>query len=305
MSKTIERSLLAAILTMLAVSPAAAQVATITAGDDGWVTQGGGLTHVDLSQYDIGSIFPGGSISGDAVVNLKGKPLNTNQLGSIDTIVRHFGTTTFNAVGDQRQITVGIQALSMQSDNDFLTITGYGTYALDVHLSTLNSTTGTMTVRLANTDGGTFDASFPVYPKLTFTNTSNPSDVVSVDCGATPGICQAVTISTTNAGWVRSGGSGNFSPSTAGVTLIGSGIGIDADGDGVNDRSTIGNSNFYPGFAASAPTFPPAPGNHGQLTSAHSTLPPRDCLTKTATAQTNKALAKVYCLQTANVNNTL
>jgi hypothetical protein len=122
-----------------------------------------------------------------------------------------------------------------------------------------------------------------------------------------------VTIATTNAGWVRSGGPGGFNPSTAGVTPIASGIAIDADGDGVADRSTIGNSNFYAGFAASAPSFPPSPGNHGQLTSAHATTPPRDCLsTTTTTTSANRATAKslaiakpYYCLQRVNDTRTL
>jgi hypothetical protein len=293
-------ALAALVSAVVPATPAMAQVATIAAGDDGWVTQGGGLTHVDLAQYNIGSIFPGGSIVGDAVVNLKGKPLDSAHLGSIDTIVRHYGTTNFNAVGDTRAITVGVKALSMQSDNDTVTISGHGTYSLEVHLSTFTSASGTMTAHLSNLDGGTFDASFPVYPRLVFTNVSNPNDVVAVDCGATPGVCEPVTISTTNAGWTRTGGPGAFSPSAKGVTPIASGIAVDADGDGIADTTTIGNgsSNFYAGYAASAPSFPTAPGNHGQLTSAHATRPPQDCLpSPPRAAAKSMAIAKPYCLQ--------
>jgi hypothetical protein len=265
---------------LMAAMPVAAQTHTIVAGDDGWVTQGGGLTYLKLTGWDLSSVFPGGSVvSGTEVVNLKGKPIKPASLGSVDTIVRHTGTHTFTFFGEVRTIPVQIIGLSMVSDNDSVGISGYGTYNLEVYLSTAKAGTGTMSVKQVNGDGGTFSSGFAVYPVVVFVNTSNPSDRVRLDCGAVTG-CGAVRLNSTGTGWVHTGGPGNFNPATAGVPALPSGIAFDANGDGVNDTTTIGRSNtFIPGFAA-APGFPVAAGihEHADYSSRHITKPPQDCL---------------------------
>lgn len=265
---------------LLAAMPVAAQTHTVAAGDDGWVTQGGGLTNLNLAGWNLSSVFPGGSVvSGTALVNLKGKPIKPS-LGSIDTIVRHTGSHTFTFFGEVRTIPVQIVGLSMVSDNDSVGISGYGTYNLEVYLSTAAAGTGSMSVKQVNGDGGTFSSSFAVYPVVVFVNTANPADRVRLDCGAVTGACGAVRLNSTGTGWVHTGGPGNFNPTTAGVTPLGAGIAFDANGDGVNDTTTIGRTNtFIPGFAA-ASGFPVAAGvhEHADYSARHITKPPQDCL---------------------------
>ncbi len=270
----------AAILALLALAavPAAAQSVTVPQGDDGWVSQGGGLTNFDLSGYPIGSAFPGGSISGSSTVNLKGSPINSSQLGSIDTIVSRTDDVTLSGTGASGDTNLTVRAVSLVSDSSNVTISGHGTYSVAVTLSSSGTSTGTMHMTLSNSDGGTFTSTFTIVPKLTFTNVSNPSDVVSIDCGVTTG-CPSLSLSSTGTGWTRTGGSGGFSPSAKGVTPINSGI-------AVGGYTTVGNSNFYPGFAASASTgFPPAPGTHTAPNHSHVTLPPTDCKSGTLSAQ--------------------
>jgi hypothetical protein len=257
------------LLGALAVAPAAAQSVTVPQGDDGWVTQGGGLSNVNLSSYPISSFFPGGSIVCNSTINLKGTPLNSSQLGSIDTLVTRTIDVTLSGPGASGTANLTVHAASLASDNSNVTISGHGTYSLAITLSANGTSTGTMTMTLSNSDGGTFTSSFNVVPKLVFTNVSNPSDVVTIDCGVTSG-CPSTTLTSSGTGWVRTGGSGNFSPSGKGVTPIHSGI-------VVNGYTTIGNSNFYGGFAASAPSFPPAGGTHVGNCATHQIRPPVDC----------------------------
>lgn len=273
---------------LLVAAPVAAQTHTVQAGDDGWVTQGGGLTVLDLTGWDLSSVFPGGSVvPGTEVVNLKGKPIKPS-LGSIDTIIRHTGSHTFTSFGQVKPIPVQVVGLSMVSDNDTVSISGYGTYSLEVYNSTAAAGTGSMSVKQVNGDGGVFSSSFQVHPVVVFVNTSNPSIRVRLDCGAALGACGTVGLIATGIGWVHTGGPGNFNPAAEGVTPLASGIAFDADGDGVNDTVTIGRSNtFIPGFAAQPP-FNPAAGthNHADYSSRHVTKPPQDCKKATANDDT-------------------
>lgn len=281
----------AAILALLALAavPAAAQSVTVPQGDDGWVSQGGGLTSFDLSGYPISSAFPGGSISGSSTINLKGSPINSSQLGSIDTIVTRTNDVTLSGAGASGDTNLTVHAVSLVSDSSNVTITGHGTYSVAVSLSSSGTSTGTMHMTLSNSDGGTFTSSFTIVPKLTFTNVSNPSDVVTIDCGVTTG-CPALNLSSTGTGWCRTGGSGSFSPSSKGVTPIHSGI-------AVGGYTTVGNSNFYPGWAASSSTgFPPAPGTHSAPNHSHTTLPPTDCKSGTLSASRTKAKTSTRAL---------
>ncbi|MES1243614.1 MAG: hypothetical protein ABUT39_18550 [Acidobacteriota bacterium] len=281
-------SLFAALL--LAAVPVAAQTHTVLAGDDGWVTQGGGLTTLNLTGWNVSSVFPGGSVvSGTQIVNLKGKPIKPASLGSIDTIVRHTGSHTFTFFGEVRTIPLQIVGLSMVSDSDSVQISGYGTYNVEVYLSTAVAGTGSMSVKQVNGDGGTFSSSFNVIPVVVFQNVSVPADRVRLDCGTVPtGTCGAIVLNSTGTGWVHTGGPGNFNPTTAGVTPLAAGISFDANGDGVNDTTTIGRSNtFIPGFAATPP-FNPAGGvhEHADYSARHITKPPQDCL-RTGTGSTS------------------
>ncbi len=280
------------VVAVLLAVPAMAQSHTVTAGDDGWVTPGGGLTTINLSGWNLSSVFPGGSVTGDPVVNLKGKPIKST-LGSIDTIVRHTGSHVFTAFNQTKTIPVQIVGLRLISDSDSVTISGWGTYGLEVYLSTAAAGTGTMAVTQVNGDGGTFSSSFSVIPVVIFVNVSNPTDRVRLDCGAVPtGSCGAINLISSGTGWVHTGGPGNFNPTTAGVTPLGAGISFDANGDGTNDTVTIGRSNtFIPGFAA-APPFPVAAGvhDHADYSAKHITKPPQDCLRSQSTGASQSAV---------------
>ena len=276
---------------VLAAVPVAAQTHTVVAGDDGWVTQGGGLTTLNLTGWNVSSVFPGGYVvGGTQLVNLKGKPIKP-ALGSIDTIVRHTGSHTFTFFGEVRTIPVQIVGLSMVSDSDSVQIWGYGTYNVEVYLSTAAAGTGSMSVKQVNGDGGTFSSSFSVIPVVVFQNVSVPADRVRLDCGTVPsGTCGVITLNSTGTGWVHTGGPGGFSPVTAGVTPLGAGIAFDANGDGVNDSTTIGRTNtFIPGFAATPP-FNPAAGvhEHADYSARHITKPPQDCLPNRTDTDTTK-----------------
>lgn len=287
-------SLLLMAVALLVAVPVVAQNHTIVAGDDGWVTPGGGLTYLNLTGWNLSSVFPGGTVaSGTAVVNLKGKPIKPGSLGSVDTIVRHTGTHTFSYFGQVRTIPVQIIGLSMVSDNDVVVINGYGTFSLEVYNSTAAAGTGSMNVTQVNGDGGTFNSSFAVYPVVVFVNTSTGAKT-RLDCGAVAG-CGAVRLNSTGTGWVHTGGPGNFNPQAAGVTPLPAGVAFDANGDGTNDTTTIGRTNtFIPGFAASS-GFPVASGihDHADYSSRHVTKPPQDCLPANPDYDTNTGTSKV------------
>ncbi len=275
------------VVAVLLAVPAMAQTHTVQSGDDGWTTPGGGLTYIKLTGWNLSSVFPGGSVvAGTELVNLKGKAIKPGSLGSVDTIVRHTGPQTFTSFGEIRTFPVQVVGLSMVSDNDTVSISGYGTYNLEVYLSKAVASTGSMSVKQVNGDGGTFSSSFNVYPVAVFVNTVTGAKV-RLDCGAVSGACGAVVLNSTGSGWVHTGGPGNFNPATSGVPNLPAGVSFDANGDGVNDTTTIGRSNtFIPGFAAAA-GFPVAFGNHdhADYSSRHIAKPPQDCLPATDTAR--------------------
>jgi hypothetical protein len=277
---------------VLAAMPAVAQTHTVAAGDDGWTTPGGGLTYIKLTGWNLSSVFPGGSVvPGTELVNLKGKAIKPGSMGSVDTIVRHSGPQTFTFFGEIRTFSVQVMGLSLVSDNDTVGISGYGTYNVEVYLSKAVASTGSMSVKQVNGDGGTFSSSFSVFPVVVFVDTTNPANRVRLDCGAVSGACGAIVLNSTGSGWVHTGGPGNFNPATAGVPNLPAGVAFDANGDGVNDTTTIGRSNtFIPGFAATS-GFPVAFGNHdhADYSSRHIAKPPQDCLQVAQPADTTGA----------------
>lgn len=273
-------ALLTAFVGALATAPAAAQPVSIPAGDDGWVTQGGGATMVDLSQYPIADVFP--DCGSGPQVNLAGSPLDQGSLGSIDTIVSRPNAATINALGTPVPVSVTIVALSMVSESNFM-IGSCGPFSLHVWNSGLGSAPGTMNVTLDTQDGGTFDSTFNVTPKLVFTDTGSGA-VTTIDCGALPsGSCAGgFSLSTSGAEWVRaSGASGGFSAQAAGLTVIKAGLGVDGSGSGQTTYTTLGNrkSNFYPGVTHTSPyVIKPAQHSHQVgVTFFHQNLTAQDC----------------------------
>lgn len=275
-----QKCLILAALLLMAVPLAAQDV--VSAGDDGWTTPGGGQTQVDLSSYPVQQ-FLGAAPSANKI-SLKGKPIDSANLGSVDTIVARPSSITIS--GGTGSGSLQIKALNLEGESDVV-LTDGRRYKLRVCLSSFASGTGTITLTRANSDGGTFDSTLPVLPKLIFTPAAGGSPVV-IDCGT--GACAESDMSSDNTGWVNTGGSGNFDPTAKGVTPIRAGIWVDGDCDGVkDDYQTIGKGSgkkFYGGFAANAPSFPAVGvGERHEDLSWHQPLPPLDCAKSATPAQ--------------------
>lgn len=243
------RRLLALAVLLLAVAgPAMAQV-VIRAGDDGFSTTGGGTTTLDLALYPVQEIF-GAPVNGDSVVSLVGESLGPGQdLAGIDVIIRRPQDITIGTTGTGSG-PLGIAALRLVSESPVSI--GKDSYILRVFLSELRSDVrlGTVTFHLANGDGGTFDSTFYVRPRLVFTSTSTGANVV-IDCGAVS--CnggQDIVIRATNAPFVRSGGPRNFQPSNKQIKVLKAGLLVDGDGNGTTEVTTAGSSNLFVGVSA-------------------------------------------------------
>jgi hypothetical protein len=270
---------------LLAALPIAAQD-VVSGGDDGWTTPGGGQTQVNLGSFPVRRFLGADPVSNS--VSLKGKPLDQANLGSIDTLISRPSSITLTngtGSGDMR-----IEALSLESESDVVLTDGRH-FKLRVCLSRFDSSTGTATLTRSNSDGGTFSSSLPVLPKLIFTPTAGGSAVV-IDCGT--GVCSEMKMSSSNNGWVNTGGSGNFDPVKAGETPIRSGIAVDGDCDGVKDNyTTVGKGTgqtFHAGFSAQAPSFPPVSvGERHEDLSWHQPLPALDCKTTSTTTASKVA----------------
>jgi hypothetical protein len=304
-----QKYLIIAALLLMAMPLAAQDV--VSGGDDGWTTPGGGQTQVDLSSYPVGQAL--GSNPTSNSISLKGKPLDSANLGSIDTIVARPSSITIS--GGTGTGNLQIKALSLESVGDIVLADGRH-FTLRVCLSNSASSTGSITLARTNSDGGTFNSTLPVLPKLIFTPVGGGSAVV-IDCGT--GACAESDMSSSNTGWVNTGGSGGFNPAAKGVTPIRAGIWVDGDCDGVkDDYQTIGKGTgkkLYGGFTASAPSFPVVGvGEQHEDLSWHQPLPPLDCVAGSTTTDTttssatakivaNPAPAPVLCPVVANPVN--
>jgi len=268
------------IAALFALAALPAHAAVFPASNDGWSTPGGGETHADLSHFNAAAILGSAPLSN--TVNLKGKPLDSANLGTIDTLLERGAVdTSVSSTG-----TLKIVALSLESDGN-VTLADGRVYHLTVTLSSTPASPGSITLATANGDGGTFDASFDILPKLTFTNVNPPYDVVNIDCGS--GGCSPFTLASSGTGWVQTGGPGGFNPDSHGVTPIRSGV-------TVQGYTTIGrpaSGAIYPGFTASASTgFPPSPVNEQDLTNRHNARPVQDCLSNSTRTGFSTATGK-------------
>jgi hypothetical protein len=258
-------------LTILALALAAVPLAaeTLPATNDGWTTPGGGQTIVDLSGFPVASIL--GSAPVSSTVSMKGKPLDSANLGSIDTLLERGAVTLTSNVGTG---TLQVVALSLTSESNVALADGR-VYHLDLVRSPTLGAVGSITITRTNSDGGTFDSGFDVLPKLTFTNVNPPYDVVNIDCAG--GGCTPFHMSSSNSGWVNPS-TGGFDPNASGVTPIRSGIAV--QGYTTIGRPTSGAT--YPGFTPSRTShFPTCGINEQQLLNSHIGSPAQDCLSST------------------------
>jgi hypothetical protein len=227
----------------------------IPSGDDLWQTPpptGFIKSHVDFSGAPLpADFFEPGSEPFDGLLILRGDPLVTQggSLGTGDTIVRRLADTQPLDVGGQDTVPIEIVALSLTSCQPIQVVTSGSPVEWDVavHLSSAApQTQGTMTVVRTHQDGGYFDSTLPVVPKLVFTRSDGSGSPVVLD---SPTL--SIAFDSLGAAWTQIGGVGGFDPLAEGITPVIGGVAFDGDGDGVFEGTTIGNSLFQVAVGAS------------------------------------------------------
>jgi hypothetical protein len=296
-SRLITAALAVPALLLLAVLPAAAQ--TFAAGNDALNTQAAGNTQVDLSQFPAVLTALGSTINGGDVINLQGVSLSSSMGPSVDTIVARGAISSGSG-------SLTIAALNMASVSPLQLADGRQ-YNLQVCLSDTAQTAGSIALTQANNDGGTFNSSIPILPKLVFTNVSNSSDVLTIDC-ASGGCGTGLTVTSTGTGYAQTGGTNSFNPSAEGINSLPTGSQTVANCGGTHTITINAPGGFYPGWSLtptgearriSAPAFratgmfdasrsqPQATtgytftntGTFDQHAARHKTQPPLDCYT--------------------------
>jgi hypothetical protein len=225
-----------------------------TAGDDGWQTSGP-IKPLVRTTADVSlpaDFFFTGSDPFVGTIEFKGNGLNTNPAGvlrSIDTIVRRLADTPPMNPGDTAVVPIELVALNLVSCSP-ITVTSGGTnpesWDVSAHLSVVNpQPVGSMTITRKHFDGGTFSATVLVQPRLVFSRIDAPGLMVGLD-PAPPINLQSVDVA-----YAETGGPGGFNPAALGIDPIPPGVQVDGDGDGSFERTTQGNSNFFPGIGRS------------------------------------------------------
>jgi hypothetical protein len=235
-----------ATLTIASAPSAAAKKGTLVLkkGDDGWVTVGGGKTTLDLADYPIASAL-GGKLQGSSKVSLEGRPLEPSELGSIDTLLTR--PDDIRLQGGKGRGRLSLVALSVAAKRPV--VVGGHTYKLAVVLSesSKESPAGTIVIRQTGPNGGTFDADFPVVPRLVFTEEAT-GQTVTIDCGSVPcgGKGREIVMTSRGVPWTLAGGPAHFDPAAHKIIVIPSGVRV--GGKGVPAYTTVGTSNFVAGF---------------------------------------------------------
>lgn len=246
-------------LVMLALAiPAMSQPITVAPGNDLWKTPANS-SQIDLSVFPIQNFFGAGAVVNPQIVLLSGTPLN-GALGTGDTLLERYPpSVTFNAFPETHTFSVEIKGLRLKGQTS---IDGVN-YELVVALSEVASGAGTITATRLTPDGGRFSSSFPVLPKLVFTEIGNPANRVVIDCGLTTGCPGPLTLRASNVCWEVAFGPNNFDPATKGITPIPAGIGVDGTYNGVNEYTTVGRKRagfagleFHVGYQPSPPWDP-------------------------------------------------
>jgi hypothetical protein len=233
----------ALVVLLLAAAPVAAQ--TFAAGTDALNTQASGSSQIDLSYFPAALTALGSTIVGGDVINLQGAALNSSAFGpSVDTLVVR-GAIASGAGS------LTIAALNMASSSNIVLANGQQ-FSLQVCLSDSAQTAGTIALTQTSGDGGTFNSSIPVLPKLVFTNVSNPSDVLTIDCAS--GGCDSGTLTVTSSatGYAQTGGPNNFSPSGEGINSLPTGNQTVNNCNGTHTVDILAPGGFYPGWTLSS-----------------------------------------------------
>ena len=255
-----------------------AEALTARDGMDLFTTPGGGQTKVDLSLFPLAQAFGQGATASPSLVSLKGKPIAG--LGQTDTVVHRINDVGLS-IGSSGTTAIELVGLRLISQSTVaVTVSGQTNHwNLEVGLSNLAASNGTMTIQQNTSQGGTFDTNFNVVPRLRFSR-SGAADVI-IDCGASGTLCGTMTLSSSNSAWVSSDGA--FDPGTAGVPNFANNTAFDGDGDGTADDHFVGGTNFYAGF--DPVTYNPVPLAHDHPPVAeHQQGPNIQCKRAVATA---------------------
>ncbi len=242
MVERLSRLLLSALALAFLALPVAAQPITVAPGNDGWTTPAAS-SQIDLSVFPLAAVFGAPGTASPALVSLGGQPL-TGALGTIDTLLERYPpSVTFATFPETHTFSVEIKGLRLKGQT---TVNGV-LYNLVVALSEIPSGAGTITATRLTPDGGKFNSSFPVLPKLVFTEAANPANRVVLDCGLVPGCPGPLTLGAANVCWEVAFGPNGFNPATKGITPIAAGIPVDGTFNGVNEYTTVGRKRA--GFA--------------------------------------------------------
>jgi hypothetical protein len=303
---------LAGLILALAAAPVLAQPITVAPGNDGWVSPVNG-SQVDLAVFPLSLVFGPSPTVSPTLVALSGTPLDPPNLGSIDTLMERYPpSVVFATFPETHTFSVEIKALRLKGQ----TVVNGRTYDLVISLSESPSGAGTITATRLTADGGRFNSSFPVQPKLTFTEVGNPGNRAVIDCGAVTGCPTPLTLGASNVCWEVAHGPNNFDPATKGITPIRAGILVDGTYDGVKEYTTVGRARagfagleFHTGYDPTPPWNPCGNVSHDHAVYSlhHVSAPPTDCSktrTGTSEAVSKAVVASKLCIDQQPVDPT-
>lgn len=217
----------------------------VEVGVDLWTTVPG-VTYQDFTGTPIpADFFDPGSDPFTGTVSFQGVPINLfSPLGLTDTIVERLARAEMPACGSDwpYDVPITVRALSLQSVSP-LTISYFSgafteSWNLDVRLSQMPQPVGSMTIRQQSMDGGSYESSLPVLPRLIFTRVGdNAQRVLDTGMAGMPAI-----EFTGDSGWV-------YSPNPVfQVNSVPPGMTFDYTGAGDLTTLVVGTSNFTPGI---------------------------------------------------------
>jgi hypothetical protein len=130
---------------------------------------------------------------------------------------------------------------------------------------------GTITILHNHPDGGIFNSLLPVIPRLVFQRSDGSGSPMVIDP------LPPLQFQSQGAPWSIPGGPGGFNPLTAGITPLPPGIGVDGDGNGSFEVTTIGESNnFRPGVGTSRCRFECGYNQESAMLASHGVVVPGD-----------------------------
>lgn len=226
---------------------------TMAPSDDLWTTPPGSTTSYSFLDTPLPADFFGtGSDPFDGTVMLQGSPIDPQNFGPADTIVRRMEDICPTEIGKSVMVEVQIVSLNLVSTEPITVTFDDGRapeeWDLQVCLSSQPQPMGSITITLDEEDCGTFDSNIPVVPKFTFIRRANGQGQF-VDCGEPDQFCEGLDLIGEGNGWVLIDGPGGYDPNDNGIVRTPPGMDIDSDCDGMADTLTANPSScFQPGL---------------------------------------------------------